>query len=89
MQGKPFELVSVDYAEDAGLVREFLHTVEVDFPVLLDADGRVSASWNVLVYPSSFVIGPDGRIVYGVNGAIHWDDPAVVAQLDALVQQAR
>jgi len=89
MQGQPFELISIDYAEDAGIIRKFLQTMEVEFPVLLDADGRVSASWKVLVYPSTFVIGADGRIVYGVNGAIRWDDPAVVGKLDALVGQAR
>jgi len=89
MRGKPFELISIDYAEDAETIRNFLQIVEVDFPVLLDADGRVSASWNVLVYPSTFVIGHDGRIVYGVNGAIHWDDASVIEQLNALIEQAR
>lgn len=88
LHGRPFELVSIDYAEDADIIRHFLQHVDVDFPVLLDADGRVSASWKVLVYPSTFVIGPDGRIVYGVNGAIHWDAPAVVEQLDALIGEA-
>jgi thiol-disulfide isomerase/thioredoxin len=85
MAGKPFELISINYAEESGRIEQFLREVKVDFPVLLDPDGRYSAQWKVLVFPSTFVIGPDGRIVYGVNGAIHWDSEPVVRQLRALL----
>ena len=85
MRDVDFELISVNYAEDEKRVKSFLQQVNVDFPVLLDTDGRVSASWNVLVYPSTFVIGPDGMIKYGVNGAIHWDSQEVVRDLRKLL----
>ena len=85
MAGLPFELISVNYAEDKHKVKKFLEDVRVDFPVLLDQDGSESAKWNVLVFPSTFVIDPNGKIVYGVNGAILWDSPEVVAGLKALV----
>jgi thiol-disulfide isomerase/thioredoxin len=87
MEGLPFELISVDYAEEAQRIEKFLDEVDVHFPVLLDSDGRVSADWNVLVFPSTFVVGPDGRIAYGVRGAIHWDSPEVIAQLKALLER--
>lgn len=85
MVGKPFELVSVDFMEDRQRVEAFLQRVEVTFPVLMDSDGQVSARWGVLVFPSTFVIGPDGRVVYGVNGALHWDSDEVVSALTALL----
>ncbi len=87
MQGKKFELISVNYAQSRQQVTAFLQKVDVDFPVLLDEDGRTSAKWKVLVYPSTFVIGPDGRIRYGVNAAIHWDSPEVVKKLEALMRE--
>lgn len=87
MEGRPFELISVDYAEERDRILEFLADVDVDFPVLLDTDGTVSAKWNVLVFPSTFVIGPDGRIAYGVKGGIHWDAPETVATLKALMEK--
>lgn len=62
-----------------------MQEVDVDFPVLLDSDGKVSAKWNVLVFPSTFVIAPDGKIVYGVKGGIHWDNPEVIKQLKSLM----
>jgi thiol-disulfide isomerase/thioredoxin len=86
MQGKPFELISINYAERPSQIREFLDRVRVDFPVLLDADGSYSAKWNVLVYPATFVIATDGSIVYGVNGAIPWDSDDIVVKLEALMQ---
>jgi thiol-disulfide isomerase/thioredoxin len=85
MRDKPFELISVNYAESRERVNAFLERVNVDFPVLLDTDGRVSAAWNVLAYPSTFVIGPDGKIRYGVNAAIYWDSPEVLEKINRLL----
>jgi len=85
MEDQPFELISINYAEEPQRIAAFMREVKVDFPVLLDEDGSFAAKWNVLVFPSTFVIGPDGNIAYGVNGAIHWDSAGVVQQLEALL----
>lgn len=87
MQGRTFELISINYAEKPEQVREFLDSVQVDFPVLLDRDGSYSARWNVLVYPATFVISKEGAIVYGVNGAIEWDSPEIINKLEALIDE--
>ncbi len=87
MKDKPFELISINYAEKPEQIREFLDMVKVDFPVLLDEDGSYSAKWKVLVYPATFVIATDGNIVYGVNGAIEWDKPEITGKLEALISQ--
>lgn len=85
MQGKPFQLISVNYAESPAVIQAFLKRVDVEFPVLLDTTGEVSAQWNVIAYPSTFVIGSDGKIHYGVNAAIAWDASDVIRKLDALL----
>jgi thiol-disulfide isomerase/thioredoxin len=85
MKDRPFELISINYAEKPEQIREFLNMVKVDFPVLLDEDGSYSAKWNVLVYPATFVIDTDGNIVYGVNGAIEWDSEETTGKLEALM----
>lgn len=85
MRHKPFELVSINYAETPAEIRKFLNMVQVDFPVLLDEDGSYSAKWNVLVYPATFVIDTNGNIVYGVNGAIEWDSEEITGKLEALM----
>lgn len=85
MKDRPFELISINYAEKPQQILEFLNMVKVDFPVLLDEDGSYSAKWNVLVYPATFVIAADGNIAYGVNGAIEWDSEEITGKLEALM----
>ena len=85
MHGKPFELISVNYAENKERVNAFFKRVHVSYPVLLDENGRESAAWHVLIFPSTFVIGPDGNFAYGVNGGIEWDSKEVISTLSGLL----
>ena len=87
MTGKNFQLISVDYAEERETIQKFMQEVNVDFPVLLDSDGKVSAKWNVVVFPSTFVISSDGKIVYGVKGGIHWDSEEVEMLINKLLNE--
>ncbi len=87
MQGRAFELISVNYAETPQHIRNFMRKVAVDFPVLVDPTGKLAGQWNVVAFPSTFVIGPDGNIRYGVNAAIHWDAPEVIQQINQLLPQ--
>ena len=68
-----FAIVSINFKESPEHVRAFMERVEVDFPVLMDEDGRVSAEWGVFAFPSSFLLDRDGSIRYSVNTAIEWD----------------
>ena len=86
MQGSAFQLISINYAESPQHIREFMGKVAVDFPVLVDPDGKLAAQWKVVAFPSTFVIGPDGKIHYGANAAIKWDEPEVVQQLNQLAE---
>ena len=85
MSGLPFELISINYAEDKETILEFMKKVNVEFPVLLDLNGDFAKKWNVITYPSTFVIAPDGKIIYGVNAAIEWDDSEFIEKIKSLL----
>ena len=85
MQGRPFELISINYAEDRKTVLSFMQRVKVDFPVLLDHSGATAHRWNVITYPSTFVIDRQGKFRYGVNAAIEWDAPELIRKLESLM----
>ena len=85
MKGLPFELISINYAEDKKTILEFMKKVNVEFPVLLDQQGGFAKKWNVITYPSTFVIDTNGKIKYGVNAAIEWDSPEFIQKLKALL----
>lgn len=89
MQDMPFELISVNYAESPATITEFLEKVDVHFPVLLDESGEQSRRWKVIAFPSTFIIGADGKIHYGVNAAIHWDSPEVFNAINELYRKTR
>lgn len=84
MNGRNFELLSINFGQEKNIVSEFLKKVNVEFPVLLDDGGRTAGNWNTIVLPSTFVIGPDGKYAYAVNAAIEWDSPEVVTALKSL-----
>jgi len=58
--------------------------VNVEFPVLLDLDGSFAKKWNVIMFPSTFIIDKNGEIKYGVNAAIEWDDPELIEKIKSL-----
>ncbi len=81
-------VLSVDYQESEAAIRPFLAKVKVDFPVLLDSEGQVARQWHIFSLPSSFLLDRQGRVRYGVNRAIDWSDPAVVAVVRQLVAES-
>ena len=85
MDGLPFELISINYAEDKKTILEFMKKVKVEFPVLLDNNGEFATKWNVITYPSTFVIDKSGEIKYGVNAAIEWDSPEFIKKIQSLL----
>ena len=87
MKGLPFELISINYAEEKKTILEFMKKVNVEFPVLLDKDGGFAKKWNVITYPSTFIIDKEGKIKYGVNAAIEWDDPEFIKKIKALLDK--
>jgi len=85
MSGLPVELISINYAEDKKTIIDFMKKVNVDFPVLLDKEGDFAKKWNVITYPSTFVIDKQGNIKYGVNAAIEWDSPEFIEKIKSLL----
>lgn len=84
-----FVMLAVDMGEDEETVFGFTFAtgVEITFPVLLDLDGSVTESWSVIGMPTSFIIDRNGRIVYRAVGGREWDDPKLVAMLEAVLRK--
>ncbi len=54
----------------AGMVESFLDNMGVTYPTLLDETGDLSRAYQVTGYPTTVVIGPDGKLVKYVPGAV-------------------
>jgi len=76
---RPFVLVGVDAEERPDQVERFIRRMGLDFPVVIDADGRVQAHYGVEALPTTVVIGADGRIQMYETGALSNADVAFAA----------
>lgn len=86
LAARPFTILAVNMGETDREVRAFLRAkVQVQFPILLDRDGAALKAWKVFVFPTSFVIGRDGRIRYALAGELDWEEPDVIARIEALL----
>lgn len=65
-----FMLIGVNEQEAPALVNSFLSESGLNFPVVLDADGRVMQQYGVTGMPSSFLVDPQGQIVQMWTGMI-------------------
>ena len=77
-------VLAVNYGESLEKVQKFVGEVPVDLPILLDRHMDTAKSWQVRVLPTSFVLGPDGKIRYSVVGGLEWGDVHIVKLLAAL-----
>jgi thiol-disulfide isomerase/thioredoxin len=77
-------VLTVDVGESPERVRTFLAETGVKLPVLLDPQGETAGAWKVVGFPSSFVIGPDGRIRYRFVGELDWMRADVVRTVGSL-----
>jgi len=87
--GKPFEILAIDVMEGESQVRQFATQHGMDFPVLLDEDGKEFAAWGSKVLPTTFVIDPAGMVRYVGIADLEWDTGEARTAIDRLVEKAR
>lgn len=78
------EVIAVNFQENAARIEPFMRQLGLRFPAVRDHDGALRKAWDVTVFPSTFVIAPDGRVAYAATGEIDWDDPTVELRLRSL-----
>lgn len=78
-------IVAINVGEDAETIENFIEQVPVSFPLPMDADSTVVQRWPLRGLPTTFVLAPDGRLIYKAAGERDWDDPALLEQVRALL----
>ena len=84
LAGKPFEVVAVNVGEAPERVARFTRDTPVSFPILYDRDSSTAKRWQVRGYPTSYVIGPDGRIRYYFVGELDWSHDEIVRVIESI-----
>jgi len=71
---KPQGLVvcAVNYKESAEVIRRFLERMPFKPTILLDPDGDATSDWTPRVFPSTVLIGRNGKPTHVVVGELDW-----------------
>jgi thiol-disulfide isomerase/thioredoxin len=88
LKGEQFEVVAVDVQEDWGTVDKFFGATPPAFQLALDASGKAAEAYEEkrdLMFPETFVIDREGRVVAKVEGPRNWSEPAAVHYLRRLM----
>jgi peroxiredoxin len=77
-------MLAVNMGEDEDTIFIFTADYPADFPILMDRDGAVIEQWPVKGLPTTYVVAPDGTIVYRAIGSREWDDQGLLEKIRAL-----
>jgi peroxiredoxin len=80
-------VIGVNARESKDAIARFAQTLNLTFPLLLDADGRINAQYGVIALPTTFVIARDGRAIAMATGAREWAGGPARALIDALLAE--
>ncbi len=80
----PAVVIGINVKETPSTVRRFMAAQQLDLPVVLDPQGDLTRQWGVRIYPTTVLIGPDGRARWRVVGDLDWNGPMALAWLKDL-----
>jgi thiol-disulfide isomerase/thioredoxin len=87
---EPFLLLGIDAEEKREAVEKFVRELKTTFPIAIDTSGDVLKRFGVTAFPTTVVIGADGRIKLYEVGAIANADvslqPVVAPELGRLAR---
>lgn len=64
------EVVSVVFGDEPDDVRAFFDRNGGDWPVVVNDDGRIALEYAVAGVPESYLIAPDGTVIYKIVGGV-------------------
>lgn len=73
------QVMAINYREGEAVIRRFLdqNPSSLSLPILRDPDGGAARAWEVRVFPTTVVIGRDGRPVFSLIGEVDWAGDAL------------
>lgn len=67
-------VLAVNYRETDAAIRRFMDVLPITLPIVRDSDGATSHAFGVRVFPTTVVVGRDGRALFSVIGEADWTD---------------
>ncbi len=78
------EMLAINVGEDEDTIFAFSGEYPINFTVLLDESGTEINKWPIKGLPTTFVIDPEGKIIYQAVGGREWDNDSLLDKVRAL-----
>ena len=78
LKGEGVAMLAVHVGGNTDKIWSFVGEYGIEFPVLIDPNSKVANAWPMQGLPTTFVVSPQGRIVYQAVGGREWDDPGLL-----------
>jgi thiol-disulfide isomerase/thioredoxin len=85
MADQPLEILAVNSGEPKSRIKRYRRLPKKGITVLLDPTEKATRNWKVDLYPTTFIIGPDGNIVRGIKGENVWDSVETINLIEELL----
>ncbi|MBC5803831.1 MAG: TlpA family protein disulfide reductase [Candidatus Eremiobacteraeota bacterium] len=63
-------VLGIDQGESAKTVASFVRAMKLTYPILVDEEQRYGGSYAAIGLPTTVIVGRDGKIVRGIDGAL-------------------
>jgi len=84
---RQFEVVAVNVDEKLTDALRFLRKTPVEYPILLDPKGTLPRAFSLIAMPTSYLIGPDGVVLYRHTGFKKSDIPELKIMIEAFLPE--
>jgi len=81
MKGTDFRIVAISTGEKPKTVEDFIKQNKYTFPIYLDENGSLGASFASQGIPTTYLLDKNGKIIAGIVGSREYDESAFVALL--------
>jgi peroxiredoxin len=87
LKNEDFTVMALDIRESRKKVLQFMKKYDIDFPVYLDEKAAVSSQYGVSGIPTTFIIGPDGKVAGWAIGPRPWGGKDSVDLMRSLMKK--
>lgn len=88
LDGKPFEVITVNYGEGVAKINEFMRRHRLSLTVLLDPDKEAAAAWKAGGLPMTFLVDAQGKVRYSAFGECDWSVGEPLRLVENLLAEA-
>ncbi|HUK31486.1 MAG TPA: TlpA disulfide reductase family protein [Candidatus Acidoferrum sp.] len=78
-------ILGINTDEDESAYKKFLIDHKVVFPNYRDESKTIAATYGTAMFPETYIIGPDGRIMRKIISAQDWNSPEITSYIESLI----